>query len=319
MQNLDFEKPIIELEEKIKKLQETSIKGKELVISRKLKMLNKQYENLKTNIYSNLTGWQRVQIARHPMRPYTLDYIEHIATDFVELHGDRNYGDDKAIVGGMAKLDGKPIMFIGSQKGRNTKENQYRNFGMANPEGYRKALRLMKLAEKFNMPVITFIDTPGASSGMGSEERGQAAVIQRNIQEMIKLKVPVICIITGEGASGGALALSIGDKVLMLENSWYSVISPEACSSILWRNWDFKVQAADELKLTANDLLQYKLIDDIIPEPLGGAHRNPDEIYANVKKTILSLLPELIKIPITKRIKSRIDKYLSIGVFDEIN
>jgi acetyl-CoA carboxylase carboxyl transferase subunit alpha len=317
MYNLDFEKPIVEFEEKIKKFQEATVKEKEALVSRRLRMLNNQLEDLKKDIYSNLTGWQRVQVARHPERPYTLDYINHIATGFIELHGDRNYGDDKAIVGGFGKIDGKTFMFIGHQKGRNTRENQYRNFGMANPEGYRKSLRLMKLAERFNKPIITFVDTPGASSGMASEERGQAEAIQKNIREMVKLKVPVICFITGEGASGGALALSIGDKVLMLENSWYSVISPEACSSILWRNWDFKIQAAEELKLTARDLLQYKLIDGIIPEPLGGAHRNPEETYQVVKKMILSLLTELEKMPEAKRIKKRIDKYLSIGFFTE--
>jgi acetyl-CoA carboxylase carboxyl transferase subunit alpha len=317
MYYLDFEKPIKEFEEKIKKFEEPGKKVNQAIIERKLRMLGKQLEDLKHEIYSKLTRWQRVQIARHPARPYTLDYINNLTTDFMELHGDRNFGDDKAIVGGFALLEGRSVMVIGHQKGRNTKENQYRNFGMANPEGYQKALRLMKLAEKFNKPIITFIDTPGASSGMESEEKGQALALQKSINNMLKLEVPVICVITGEGASGGALAMAVGDRVLMLENSWYSVISPEACSIILWRSWDFKEQAAEGLKLTAEDLLNYKLIEGIIEEPLGGAHQNPEECYLNVKSAILEHLEQLDKISSPQRIAIRQEKYLKIGVFIE--
>ena len=272
---LDFEKPIEELNEQIVKTKEVGEKGK-VDITSTLAELEKKLENTTKEIYENLTPWQRVQVSRHPERPYTLDYINEITDgEFLELHGDRNVKDDKAMVGGLGMIDGKSVMFIGQQKGRNTKQRKFRNFGMANPEGYRKALRLMKLAEKFNKPVVCLIDTPGAFPGLEAEERGQGEAIARNLYEMMVLKVPIICVIIGEGASGGALGIGIGDKVLMLENTWYSVISPESCSSILWRNWDNKEKAAEALKLTAKDMLKNKLIDGIIKEPSGGAHTSP--------------------------------------------
>src|SRR5476649_71721 len=275
----DFEKPLAELLQQIEKVKQVEDKNK-LDMSATLAELENKLETTRHEIYANLTGWQKVQISRHPERPYTLQYIELMCDDFIELHGDRTVGDDKAIVGGFGTLNGQTVMFIGHQKGRNTKERQYRNFGMANPEGYRKALRLMKLAEKFNKPVITLIDTPGAFPGLEAEERGQGEAIARNLFEMARLRVPIICIIIGEGASGGALGIAIGDKVLMLENTWYSVISPESCSSILWRSWDHKEQAAEALKLTAPDMLKFKLIDGIIKEPLGGAHNDTQAMYA---------------------------------------
>ena len=264
-----------------------------------------------------MTAWQRVQISRHPMRPYTLDYIENISEDFLELHGDRNVKDDKAMIGGWAKIDGKVFMLLGQQKGKNTKMRQYRNFGMANPEGYRKALRLMKMAEKFNRPIVTFIDTPGAYPGLEAEERGQGEAIARNLIEMIQLRVPVICIIIGEGASGGALGIGIGDKVFMLENTWYSVISPESCSSILWRSWDHKEKAANALKLTAQDMLKNKLIDGIINEPNGGAHRNVNFMFESIKKTILEITKELESKKTEERINQRIAKFGNMGSFKE--
>ena len=264
-----------------------------------------------------MTAWQRVQISRHPMRPYTLDYIENISEDFIELHGDRNIKDDKAMIGGWAKIDGKVFMLLGQQKGKNTKMRQYRNFGMANPEGYRKALRLMKMAEKFNRPIVTFIDTPGAYPGLEAEERGQGEAIARNLIEMIQLRVPVICIIIGEGASGGALGIGIGDKVFMLENTWYSVISPESCSSILWRSWDHKEKAANALKLTAQDMLKNKLIDGIISEPNGGAHRNVNFMFESIKKTILEITKELESKKTEERINQRIAKFGNMGSFKE--
>ncbi|MFN5884959.1 MAG: acetyl-CoA carboxylase carboxyltransferase subunit alpha, partial [Bacteroidota bacterium] len=271
----------------------------------------------KKRIYSSLTGWQRVQISRHPERPYTLDYIEHCFEDFIEQHGDRNVKDDKAIVGGFAKLGNQTVMVIGHQKGRNTKQRQLRNFGMANPEGYRKALRLMKLAEKFNKPIITLIDTPGASPGLEAEERGQGEAIAKNLLEMSVLKVPVICIVIGEGASGGALGIGVGDKVLMLENTWYSVISPESCSSILWRSWEHKEKAAEALKLTAPDMLKNGLIDGVIPEPLGGAHNDTNEMYSRIKDELTKVLNDLSKLDSEKLIEQRIAKFSAMGAFTE--
>jgi acetyl-CoA carboxylase carboxyl transferase subunit alpha len=268
-------------------------------------------------LYSNLNGWQRVQISRHPDRPYTLDYVENCFENFVEMHGDRNVKDDKAMIGGFASINGKTVMVIGHQKGRNTKQRQYRNFGMPNPEGYRKALRLMKLAEKLNKPIITFIDTPGASPGLEAEERGQGEAIAKNLLEMSVLKVPVICIIIGEGASGGALGIGVGDRVMMMENTWYSVISPESCSSILWRSWEHKEKAADALKLTANDMLKNKLIDGIISEPLGGAHENPIETYQTMKIEIDRMLAELGKQSSESLISTRIEKFSAMGAFTE--
>lgn len=312
---LDFEKPIEDL---MLNLQQAEQLGKEgIEVKQTISDLKKKLETKKKEIYSNLTAWQRVQISRHPQRPYTLDYIENISEDFIELHGDRNIKDDKAMIGGWAKIDGKVFMLIGQQKGKNTKMRQYRNFGMANPEGYRKALRLMKMAEKFNRPIISFIDTPGAYPGLEAEERGQGEAIARNLIEMVQLKVPVICIIIGEGASGGALGIGLGDKVLMLENTWYSVISPESCSSILWRSWDQKEKAANALKLTAQDMLKNKLIDGIINEPSGGAHRNVDFIFESIKKNILKITKELESKNIEERIKERIIKFGNMGSFKE--
>ena len=311
---LDFEKPIEELYEQLEKTKQIGTKGK-IDVNNLLSEIEEKIQVAKKQIYSTLTPWQRVQLSRHPDRPYTLDYINAITDNtFIELHGDRNVKDDKAMVGGFGTVDGKTIMFIGQQKGNNTKSRQYRNFGMPNPEGYRKALRLMKLAEKFNKPIVTFIDTPGAYPGLDAEERGQGEAIARNLYEMSILKVPVICIIIGEGASGGALGIGVGDKVLMLENTWYSVISPESCSSILWRNWDNKEKAANALKLTATDMLSLKLIDGIIKEPAGGAHRNPEEIFATVKKEINMQLGGLLKVTATDRVNNRIDKFCAMGV-----
>ena len=316
MQLLEFEQPIQELEDQLKKAEEIKDSGAvdtDLIISElKDKIVKKRKE-----IYDNLTPWQRVQVSRHPERPYTLGYIRNICDDFIELHGDRNIKDDTAMVGGWGTIDGKPIMFIGQQKGENTKLRQYRNFGMANPEGYRKALRLMRMAEKFSKPIVTFIDTPGAYPGSEAEERGQAEAIARNIYEMFKIKVPIICIVIGEGASGGAIGIGVGDKVYMLENTWYSVIAPESCSSILWRSWDFKREAAQALKLTSSDMLKNNLIDGIIKEPIGGAHSNPKEIYSTVKKTILDTLNELEKIDIDTLLEKRLEKFCSMGVFEE--
>lgn len=315
---LDFEQPIADLEKKLAEMKrDFANNGQDPDIQEGIQLIEKSLHNLKKNTYENLTRWQRVQLSRHADRPYTLDYIEAMCDDFIELHGDRNVADDKAMIGGFGTLDGKSVMFIGHQKGRNTKQRQLRNFGMANPEGYRKALRLMKMAEKFNRPIVALIDTPGAFPGIEAEERGQAEAIAHNIRDMFMLKVPVICIIIGEGASGGALGIAIGDKVLMLENTWYSVISPESCSSILWRSWDYKEQAAEALKLTAKDMQGNKLIDGIIPEPLGGAHTNPAETYQTVKKTILDTIAELEKISPEARISQRIDKFTSMGVFNE--
>lgn len=312
---LDFEQPINELTEQLEKANQLAQKGK-VNVSATINELEEKIKHLKEKIYGNLSGWQRVQLSRHPDRPYSLHYIKNMCDKFIELHGDRNIRDDKAIIGGFASLDGQTIMFIGHQKGINTKMRQYRNFGMANPEGYRKALRLMKLAEKFNKPIVTLIDTPGAYPGIEAEERGQAEAIARNLYEMMLLQVPVICIIIGEGASGGALGIGIGDRVLMLENTWYSVISPESCSSILWRSWDYKEQAAEALKLTAYDMYNNKLIDGIIKEPLGGAHNNYDEMTKILKKEIKKHLSQLLKMPPQKRIDERIAKFCSMGVYE---
>ena len=313
---LDFEKPIAELEAKLVDMNQLATDS-DKEVQAAVKALERKILDLKKETFENLTGWQRVQLSRHPDRPYTLDYIYEITSDFVEIHGDRTVGDDKAMVGGFGSVDGKTFMLIGQQKGRNTKQRQMRNFGMANPEGYRKSLRLMKLAEKFNKPIITFIDTPGAFPGLEAEERGQGEAIARNLKDMFMLKVPVICIVIGEGASGGALGIAIGDKVLMLENTWYSVISPESCSSILWRSWDYKEQAAEVLKLTAKDMLANKLIDGVIKEPLGGAHVDVKWMAGEVKKTILALTQELGKLSPQERIQQRIEKFSAMGVVKE--
>lgn len=317
MNFLDFEKPIEELSDLLEKTKQNEAKGK-VDLSKSIEEIKRKIEDKKKEIYANVTPWQRVQLSRHPDRPYALDYIEAISEGtFMELHGDRTVKDDKAMIGGLGMINGKSIMFIGQQKGNNTKMRQYRNFGMPNPEGYRKALRLMKLAEKFNVPVITLIDTPGAYPGLEAEERGQGEAIARNLYEMSILKVPVICVIIGEGASGGALGIGIGDKVYMLENTWYSVISPESCSSILWRNWDNKEKAAEALKLTATDMLKQKLIDGIIPEPLGGAHNDTAVIFESVKREILLSLNLLEKVSAQQRINDRIDKFSKMGVVVE--
>lgn len=313
---LEFEKPIAELEAKLNDMKQLA-GDNDKSVNNAIQALEKKILDLKKETFENLTGWQRVQLSRHPDRPYTLDYIYSITTDFIELHGDRNVSDDKAMVGGFGTIDGQTFMLIGQQKGRNTKQRQIRNFGMANPEGYRKALRLMRMAEKFNKPIITFIDTPGAFPGLEAEERGQGEAIARNLKEMFTLTVPVICIIIGEGASGGALGIGIGDRVYMLENTWYSVISPESCSSILWRSWDYKEQAAEVLKLTAKDMLQLKMIDGIIKEPLGGAHTDVKWMAEEVKKVILTATKELKKLPADQRIQQRIDKFCAMGVVKE--
>jgi acetyl-CoA carboxylase carboxyl transferase subunit alpha len=313
---LDFEKPIAELETKLADMKQLADDSDDSV-TRAIQALEKKIFELKKETFENLTGWQRVQLSRHPDRPYTLDYIYEITSDFIELYGDRSVGDDKAMVGGLGTIDGQTFMLIGQQKGRNTKQRQMRNFGMANPEGYRKALRLMKIAEKYNKPIITFIDTPGAFPGLEAEERGQGEAIARNLKEMFMLKVPVICIIIGEGASGGALGIAIGDKVFMLENTWYSVISPESCSSILWRSWDYKEQAAEVLKLTAKDMKELKLIDGIIKEPLGGAHIDVKWMASEVKKLILDTYNSLKGMPVNDLISKRIDKFTAMGVVKE--
>ena len=314
---LDFEKPIAELEEQLDKAYQIEEKGK-VDASQTIAELKKKITKTKKDIYNNLTAWQRVQVSRHPDRPYTLNYIEHMTNgDFLELHGDRNVKDDKAIVGGFGSVGGRTLMIIGQQKGINTKMRQYRNFGMANPEGYRKALRLMHLANKFNKPIVTLIDTPGAYPGIEAEERGQGEAIARNLKEMFEIEVPIVTVIVGEGASGGALGIGIGDRVFMLENTWYSVISPESCSSILWRSWDHKEEAAEALKLTAEDMLRNKLIDGIIKEPPGGAHSNKPEVIRRVKKEILAAVEELEQLSSEQRIQQRIDKYCAMGVYKE--
>ena len=311
----------LEFEEPIKTLREQLIQAKEIESKNDLDMattiveLEEKITEVTQEIYGKLTAWQRVLVSRHPDRPYALDYMESLTDGaFMELHGDRNVKDDKAMVGGLGEIDGNPVMLIGQQKGINTKMRQYRNFGMANPEGYRKALRLMKLAEKFNIPVVTLIDTPGAYPGLEAEERGQGEAIARNLFEMVQLRVPIVCVIIGEGASGGALGIGIGDKVLMLENTWYSVISPESCSSILWKSWDHKMQAAEALKLTGDDMLSHKLIDGIIPEPLGGAHNNREEMYSTLRGEITMHLKKLMPMDADKRIDFRIRKFSNMGM-----
>ena len=314
--SFDFEKPIADLYQQIEKVNQVAEKTK-VDMSATLKELEQKLEDASKNLYSNLTGWQEVQLSRHADRPQTLDYISLICDDFIEMHGDRTVKDDKAIVGGFATINGQTVMIIGHQKGKNTKERQFRNFGMANPEGYRKALRLMRLAEKFNKPVVSFIDTMGAYPGLEAEERGQGEAIARNLLEMSVLKVPIICIIVGEGASGGALGIGIGDRVYMLEHTWYSVISPESCSSILWRSWDFKEKAAECLKLTSDDMFGNKLIDGIIVEPLGGAHQNPELMAQTIKDKLIADLAELGKLKTDKLIETRINKFCAMGVVEE--
>jgi len=311
---LDFEKPIFELEEKLEEMKESS---GSLDIGKDILRLETKVAQLKRELYGGLTRWQRVQLARHPDRPFTLDFIKLMTENFIELHGDRHYADDRAIVGGFANLGHYKVMLIGQQKGRDTKSNVYRNFGMANPEGYRKALRLMKLAEKFNKPVITMLDTPGAYPGLEAEERGQAEAIARNLFEMSRLRVPIIVVIIGEGASGGALGIGVGNRILMLANCWYSVISPESCSSILWRSWDYKEQAAEALKLTAPDLLEQKIIDRIIEEPLGGAHKDHQAAADTLKSALLEELEKLVKIKPEKLIEDRLEKFGSMGEYEE--
>lgn len=311
---LEFEKPIVELEKKIEEMKKYE---DNLDINDEIVRLEEKVNQLKQNVYDNLTRWQRVQLARHPNRPYTLDYIYMMTEDFVELHGDRLYKDDHAMVGGFAKLADQKVMIIGHQKGRDTKSNVYRNFGMANPEGYRKAMRLMKLAEKFNKPIITLVDTQGAYPGLEAEQNGQAQAIAKNLFEMAKLRVPVIVVIIGEGASGGALGIGVGNRILMLQNTWYSVISPESCSSILWRSWDYKEQAAEALRLTAPDLLEQGIIDKIIPEPLGGAHLDHKVMAETLKKELLLELVELNKMKPEKLVQHRLEKFGNMGVYSE--
>ena len=310
---LEFEKPIAELEEKLADMKMLA-SNNDVDVNEAVKTLENKIKKLKKETFDNLTRWQRVQLSRHPERPYTLDYIYEITDEFIEIHGDRTVRDDKAMVGGFASIDGQTVMIIGQQKGRNTKQRQMRNFGMANPEGYRKALRLMKMAEKFNKPIVCLIDTPGAYPGLEAEERGQGEAIARNLKEMFMLKVPVICVIIGEGASGGALGIGIGDRVLMMENSWYSVISPENCSTILWRSWDYKEQAAEALKPTAKDMLANGMVDGVVKEPLGGAHVDTPAAAKELKKVLLSNLKELDKILPEDRINQRIEKFGKMGV-----
>jgi len=316
-QFLDFEKPIKDLFDEIEKLKQTAEKTK-VDLSDSIKKLEDQVIERRKDITLHLTSWQKVQLSRHPDRPYTQKYIQKMCENFVELHGDRNVKDDKAMVGGFAQLGDETVMIVGQQKGINTKLRQLRNFGMANPEGYRKALRLFKLAEKFNKPIITLIDTPGAYPGLEAEERGQGEAIARNIYEMVRLKVPVICVIIGEGASGGALGIGVGDRVFMLENTWYTVISPESCSSILWRSWEMKEKAAEELRLTSDHMYKFGLVDGIIPEPIGGAHWDYSEAAANVKKHLIETLKELKQQSPESRIEKRIEKFDKMGFWDEV-
>ncbi|RZK54520.1 MAG: acetyl-CoA carboxylase carboxyltransferase subunit alpha [Pedobacter sp.] len=314
--SFDFEKPLADLMQQIDKVKQVAEKTK-VDMSATLAELDEKVAATSQTLYTNLTGWQKVQMSRHAERPQTLDYINMICDDFIEMHGDRTVKDDKAIVGGFATINGETVMIIGHQKGKNTKERQFRNFGMANPEGYRKALRLMRLAEKFNKPVISFIDTMGAYPGLEAEERGQGEAIARNLLEMAVLKVPILCFVVGEGASGGALGIGIGDKVYMLEHTWYSVISPESCSSILWRSWDYKEKAAECLKLTSEDMFNNKLIDGIVKEPLGGAHQNPELMGETLKAQIVSDLKSLKKVNADKLVATRIDKFCAMGVVNE--
>ena len=317
MNYLDFELPIKELEDQLADCKVIGEKS-DVDLSKTYEQIELKLKKTKQDIYSNLTPWQRVQMSRHPDRPYTLDYINAIfGSSFLELHGDRNFKDDKAMIGGLGKIFDQTYMFIGQQKGYNTKTRQYRNFGMANPEGYRKALRLMKSAEKFNIPVVTLIDTPGAYPGLEAEERGQGEAIARNILEMTRLKVPIITVIIGEGASGGALGIGVGDKVLMLENTWYSVISPESCSSILWRSWEYKEQAASALKLTAKDMKKMKLVDQVVKEPLGGAHADREKTFLNVRDAIVKSFMEFKDLSAKDLVSNRMDKYSAMGVFND--
>jgi len=313
-QYLDFEKPVLDLEKRIQDMKDFA-SGESLELSREIQLLEKRKDRLLRDIYSNLTRWQRVQLARHPLRPHSLDYINLISTDFVELHGDRGFADDKAVVGGFGKIEGRAVMFVGQQKGRDTKQKLYRNFGMMHPEGYRKALRLMQIASRSGKPIIILVDTPGAFPGIGAEERGQAEAIARNLREMFRLKVPITINIVGEGASGGALGIGIGDRVLMLENSWYSVISPEGCSAILWRDSSKAPLAAEALRLSSFDLKELKVIDRIVPEPVGGAHRNPKEAADILKKEIIKDLNELSELEIEELLQKRIEKFRRMGVF----
>jgi len=318
MNQLDFEKPIYDLEQKIVQLKALSLADND-ILAKEISNLEARVEELRTKIFANLTRWQRVQLARHPERPYTLDYIDLICGDFIELHGDRYYADDKALVGGLATIDGQSVMIMGHQKGRDTKTRQYRNFGMANPEGYRKALRLMKIAEKYGIPVITLLDTPGAFPGLEAEERGQAEAIARNLMEMAVLRVPIITVVIGEGASGGALGIGMGNEVYMMENTWYSVISPESCSSILWKTWEYKEQAAAALKLTANDLIQLGVIDGVVPEPKGGAHRDHKEAASLLKRQLVECLGRLSSMDADLLVNQRVEKYSSMGVHIEVD
>ena len=317
MEYLDFELPLKELNEQLENCKKLGSDGN-IDIKDTLKEIKSKLVIKKREIYGSLTPWQRVQLSRHPSRPYTLDYLANMTdNNFLELHGDRNIADDKAMVGGLGKLDNQTFMFIGQQKGNNIKSRQYRNFGMANPEGYRKAMRLMKLAEKFSLPIVTLIDTPGAYPGIEAEEKGQAEAIARNLYEMFKIKTQIIVVVIGEGASGGALGIGVGDKIMMLENTWYSVISPESCSSILWRSWDHKEQAAEALKLTPNDMKKNKLIDKIVKEPVGGAHQNPEKIYISLKKEIINTYRDLKKQSISSLLKNRMSRFTQIGVYSE--
>ena len=315
---LEFEKPLELLYEQLEKLQQVGMEG-EVDVSDTIKMLENKIKAKRKEIYSNLTGWQKVQLSRHPERPYTLYYINQMCRKFKELHGDRLYSDDKAVVGGIGTLDGQTVVIMGQQKGVNTKMRQYRNFGMANPEGYRKALRLMKMAERFNFPVVCLIDTPGAYPGLEAEERGQAEAIARNLIEMAQLKVPIVCVVIGEGASGGAIGIGLGDRVFMLENTWYSVISPESCSSILWRSWENKEQAAEALRLSASDNLELSIIDGIISEPVGGAHKSPEEVFDRVKAKIIEDLNELKQLETQDLLINRVSKFTNMGVVNNPN
>lgn len=313
---LDFEQPLESLYEQLEKIKQVGEEG-DLDVTTMIEELEERIEKQREEIYGNLTGWQKVQLSRHPERPYTLFYIREMCEKFVELHGDRYFKDDKAIVGGLAELGGQTVVILGHQKGVNTKMRQYRNFGMANPEGYRKALRLMKMAERFNYPIVCLIDTPGAFPGLEAEERGQAEAIARNLFEMAQLRVPIVCVVIGEGASGGAIGVGLGDRVYMMENTWYSVISPESCSSILWRSWDYKEQAAEALKLTPDHMHSFGLVDGIIPEPTGGAHTDPQEMATRLKQHILKVIKELKPMDADVRIEQRINKYAAMGVYEE--
>lgn len=315
-QYLDFERPIKDLYDQIEQLKATAEKNK-IDLTDSIQQLEGKILEKRREITQQLTNWQKVQLSRHPDRPYTTAYIKRMCSNFIELHGDRNFKDDKAIVGGFAEFNGETVMIIGQQKGVNTKMRQLRNFGMANPEGYRKALRLMKLAEKFNKPVITLVDTPGAYPGIEAEERGQGEAIAKNIFEMMRLKVPVICVIIGEGASGGAMGIGVGDRVFMMQNTWYTVISPESCSSILWRSWDMKEKAADELKLTADNMMNFGLVDGIVPEPLGGSHWDYDEAAALLRSYLIPVLQELKTIAPQERVRQRINKFSKMGFWEE--